>query len=274
MLITKKQLNTTKMQTCNARKIIYSDGRTAYVFKKDCTTVQNNLTRQNGFPPVNRNEPMTKAAYRRTLNRNFEKLIELDVFNERSLFLTLTIREEQYNTYEKICDRFKVFTNKVRFNKAVGNSYIGAVRFIEVQEKGFFHIHAILVFNTADIRLTWKDLHRMWGWGFVKVKKVYDFSGLIDYLTNNKQGSESVFNGNFTRYPKGAKVIYISPNLPKATSENISITAQECAALVQDENTVGHIKIHKYYDSACRRVRLAVDKMVLIQILKKGGLRK
>lgn len=90
----------------------------------------------------------------------------------------------------------------------------------------------------------------------------------------NKQGSESVFNGNFTRYPKGAKVIYISPNLPKATSENISITAQECAALVQDENTVGHIKIHKYYDSACRRVRLAVDKMVLIQILKKGGLRK
>lgn len=101
MLITKKQLNTTKMQTCNARKITYSDGRTAYVFKKDCTTVQNNLTRQNGFPPVNRNEPMTKAAYRRTLNRNFEKLIELDVFNERSLFLTLTIREEQYNTYEK-----------------------------------------------------------------------------------------------------------------------------------------------------------------------------
>ena len=217
---------------------------------------------------------MTKAAYRRTLNRNFEKLIELDVFNERSLFLTLTIREEQYNTYEKICDRFKVFTNKVRFNKAVGNSYVGAVRFIEVQEKGFFHIHAILVFNTADIRLTWKDLHRMWGWGFVKVKKVYDFSGLIDYLTNYKQGSESVFNGNFTRYPKGAKVIYISPNLPKAKSENMTITAQECAALVQDENTVGHIKIHKYYDSACRRVQLAVDKMVLVQILKKGGLRK
>ncbi len=274
MLITKKQLNITKMRTCNARKITYSDGRTAYVFKKDCTTVQNNLTRRNGFPPVNRNEPMTKAAYRRTLNRNFEKLIELDVFNERSLFLTLTIREEQYNTYEKICDRFKVFTNKVRFNKAVGNSYAGAVRFIEVQEKGFFHIHAILVFNTADIRLTWKDLHRMWGWGFVKVKKVYDFSGLIDYLTNYKQGSESVFNGSFTRYPKGAKIIYISPNLPKAISENIPITAQECAALVQDENTVGHIKIHKYYDSACRRVQLAVDKMVLVQILKKGGLRK
>lgn len=86
MLITKKQLNITKMRTCNARKITYSDGRTAYVFKKDCTTVQNNLTRRNGFPPVNRNEPMTKAAYRRTLNRNFEKLIELDVFNERSLF--------------------------------------------------------------------------------------------------------------------------------------------------------------------------------------------
>lgn len=266
----------TKQFAGEVRKITYSGGGVAYVFKKKtvCDNLHKCATAPKKFPPVNRNEPMTKTAYRRTLNRYFGKLLELDLTPEKCLFLTLTINSEAYNSYGHICGRFKDFTNKVRFSKKVGDSYLGVVRFIEVQEKGFFHIHAILVFNTADIRLTWKDLHRMWGWGFVKVTPIYNFCGLYDYLTNYKQGSESVFDGKFTRYPKGAKIIYISPNLPKAKSKNVPITAQECAALVQDENTVGHIKIHKYYDSECRRVRLGIDKMVLIKNLQKGGLRK
>lgn len=276
MQITKSDLKSMSMSAGEVRKITYSGGGVAYVFKKKtvCDSLYKGATTRKKFPPVNRNEPMTKASYRRTLNRNFEKLLESDLAPEQCLFLTLTINSEAHNSYEQICGRFKDFTNKVRFGKKVGDSYLGAVRFIEVQEKGFFHIHAILVFNTADIRLTWKDLHRMWGWGFVKVKPIYNFYGLYDYLTNYKQGSKSVFDGKFTRYPKGAKIIYISPNLPKAKSENVPITVQECISLMQDENTVGHIKVHKYYDSEFHRVRPAIDKMVLVQILKKGGLRK
>lgn len=249
------------------RKITYSDGGTAYVFKKSNNGVKNAYTKRTSFPRVNRNEPMTKAAYKCTLNRYFERLIELDLQKEKCLFLTLTICSEQHNTYEKMSDRFKDFTNKIRFSKKVGNSYVGAVRFIEVQQKGFFHIHCILVFNSRNIKLTWKDLRRMWGWGYVKVKAVNYLIGLFDYLTNPKHGAEN--NGNFTRYPKGAKVICISPNLPKCKSESIDISFEECAALIQSEDYIGQVKVHKYFDTDTQSVKSCIDKMVLVQILKK-----
>lgn len=275
MKIIKNDLKNAAMPAGEVRKITYSNGGVAYVFKKETAydSLHKCATTQKKFPPVNRNEPMTKTAYRRTLNRYFGKLIELDLDPEKCLSLTLTIRRQEHNTYERITERFKDFTNKVRFSKKVGNSYVGAVRFIEVQQKGFFHIHCVLVFNST-VRLGWKDLHRMWGWGFVKVTTIYYFIGLMDYLTNPKCGSESQTDSKFTRYPKGAKIIYISPNLPRGKSENITLTAQECAALMQDERTIGHIKLHKYFDSETQSVRPAIDKMVLVQILKKGGLRK
>lgn len=250
------------------RKITYSDGGAAYLFQKTNKRVQNAHTKRTSFPPVNRNEPMTKVAYRRTLNRYFERLIELDLQKEKCLFLTLTICSEQYNTYEKICGRFKDFINKVRFSKKVGNSYVGAVRFIEVQQKGFFHIHCVLVFNSKNIKLKWKDLRRMWGWGYVKVKKVNYLIGLFDYLTNPKHGAEN--DGKFTRYPKGAKVICISPNLPKCKSENIDISFEECAALMRSEDYIGQVKLHKYFDTDTQSVRSCIDKMVLVQIFQRG----
>lgn len=249
------------------RKITYADGGAAYVFKKPKQNALNKPTPRRSFPPVNRNEPMTKTAYRRTLNRYFERLIELDLAKEKCLFLTLTICSEKYNTYDQISNRFKDFINKVRFSKKVGNSYIGTVRFIEVQEKGFFHIHCILVFDNENINLTWKDLRRMWGWGYVRVRTVNYLIGLFDYLTNPKHGIEN--DGKFTRYPKGARVIYITPNLPKCNSENVDLSIEECAALIQSNDYIGQAKIHKYIDTVTNRVRSCIDKMVLVQILNK-----
>lgn len=259
------------IDTRQVRKITRSDGGTAYVFRKAYLGVHTTPPKRQSFPPVNRNEPMTKSAYRRTLSRYFERLIELDLENKKCIAVTLTIRNEEHNTYEKISERFKHFTNEVRFSKKVGNSYIGTVRFIEVQEKGFFHIHSILVFDSSNINLTWKDLRRMWGWGFVKVTSVYNFIGLMDYLTNVKHGVDNNPNNKFTRYPKGAKIIYISPNLPKCKSENITLTAEECAALVSSEECIGHIKAHKFFDPTTKKVRISIDKMVLVELLQKGG---
>lgn len=271
MKIAVKKLTHAQTLGKQVRKITYLDGGTAYVLKKASKGVQNAPTKRTSFPLVNRNEPMTKAAYKRTLNHYFERLIELDLQKEKCLFLTLTICSEEYNTYEKICDRFKVFTNKVRDSKKVGGSYVGAVRFIEVQQKGFFHVHCILVFDREPIRLTWKDLRRMWGWGYVKVKAVNYLIGLFDYLTNPKHGAEN--EGKFTRYPKGARVIYVSPNLPKCKSEIVDISIEKCAALIQSEQYIGQAKVHKYFDTTTQSVRSCIDKMVLVQILQ-GRLRK
>ena len=269
MKITKSNLTSMSIDANQVRKITYSDGGAAYVFKKARTNAQNALTPRRIFPPVNRNEPMTKTAYKRTLNRYFERLIELDLQSEKCLAVTLTIRSDEYNTYEKICERFKYFTNEVRGSKKVGGSYVGTVRFIEVQEKGFFHIHCILVFDNENIKLTWKDLFRMWGWGYIKVKPVYYLIGLIDYLTNIKHGVDSNPNNKFTRYPKGAKIIYISPNLPKCKCETIPITAEECAELIGGGKYIGHLKSHAYLDIKTQKVRFSIDKMVLVQILNK-----
>lgn len=253
------------------QKFTYTDGNEAWVLKRDAVCLNKPSTLCAKFPPINRNEPMTKAAYRRTLNRYFEKLIELDLQREKCLFLTLTIKDEKYNTYNQVSEQFNSFTDKVRFSKKVCDSYIGTIRFIEIQAKGFYHIHCVLVFSKSDIQLTWKDLHRMWGWGFVKVKYIYDFVGLMDYLTNAKIGSNSLIESKFTRYPKGARVIYVSPNLPKAKSIMTELSVEDCGRLFEDDNSIGHIKFHKYFDPITHRVRCRVDKMLIIKNLLKGG---
>lgn len=274
MKIIGKDLAKLPMTSGRAKKITYLNGCFAYVFEKVSSNIQNNPKRRHGFPPVNRDEPMSKASYKQMLNRNFSKLIELDLDNNKCFSLTLTIRSEEHNTYQKISDRFKYFTNCVRFSKKVDNSYLGAVRFIEVQEKGFFHIHCILVFDTKNIKLTWKDLHRMWDWGFVKVKNIYYLTGLIDYLTNPKHGAKNDQTNKFTRYPKSVKVIYICPNLPKGKTEIIDIPAEQYFELVNDENCFGHIKFHKYFDPITQKIRVCIDKSVLVQIPQKRGLSK
>lgn len=127
---------------------------------------------QNGFPPVNRNEPMTKAAYRRTLNRNFEKLIELDVFNERSLFWRWLFVRSSTTLMKKSATDSKCLPTRYGSIKRLDNSYIGAVRFIEVQEKGFFqHSRNSLLFNTADIRWRGKTFTVCGAGDLIKVKK-------------------------------------------------------------------------------------------------------
>lgn len=108
MKIEGKNFNNVPLLSGKVRKITYADGGTAYVFKKCSTGWQSNPTRRHSFPPVKRNEPMTKTAYRRTLNRNFGKLIELDLDNDKCLFLTLTIRKESTTLMKKLAIGSKI----------------------------------------------------------------------------------------------------------------------------------------------------------------------
>ena len=245
-------------------KLTYSDGRTSFIFRKYYQTENLAARKINKSPPIKTNEPMTKSAYIRTLNRYFEKLIELDLNEENCLFLTLTISDAKHNSYKAISTRFKAFTNKVRFSKKFSESYVGAIRFIEVQRKGFFHIHCVLVFNRQLIKIPWKTLWRMWGWGYIKVKQVNYLIGLFDYLTNAKHGVDDL--SKFTLYAKRSKIIYISPNIPKCKSENIEMSIEKCALLFKDDRYIGQAKVHKYFDNVNQCVKTSIDKMVLVQI--------
>lgn len=249
------------------RILTYSDGRTAIVCKKGNTGVKSAIKVRGRFPPVNRKEPMTKEALKRTLNRYFEKLFELDLEDEKCRFVTLTICNEKHNSYNKICERFKHFIGEVRAKTK--KHYIGTARFIELQENGFFHIHCILVFDSKNIDLTCKDLHKMWGWGLVDVKTVKNRFGLFDYLTNLKHNATNGNDNKFTRYPKGARVIYISPQLSKSKSKNISLSPEEISQLQEVTEFEEHTKIHQYYDPTTKKVRTCIDKKILIQKNKK-----
>lgn len=238
----------------------YSDGSQVGVLKKSNRQI---ITpkRRGRFPPVNRNEPMTKAAFKKTLNRYFERLYELDLDDEKCLYVTLTISNAKYNFYNLICSRFKYFVNLVK--DKVQDDYVGVIRFVEMQAKGFFHIHCILVFKRKNINLTWRDLHKFWGWGYVRVQPVKNRFGLFDYSTNQKHGAEND-NDKFTRYPKGAKIIYISPNLPKSKGEFISTISSEYTELLNDSDYV-HAKTHKYIETSTNQVRTRIDCFVLVK---------
>lgn len=255
-----KSLSITAGNFSYARIYQHSDGSVVCVSKRGSGRISRTSKRGGRFPPVNRNEPMTKAAFKKTLNRYFERLCELDLDNEKCLYVTLTISNAKYNSYDLICSRFKYFVNLVK--DKVQDDYVGVMRFVEMQAKGFFHIHCILVFKRKNINLSWRDFHKFWGWGYVRVQPVKNRFGLFDYSTNKKHGAEN--DDKFTRYPKGAKIIYISPNLPKSKGEFISTISSEYTELLNDSDYV-HAKTHKYIETNTNQVRTRIDRFVLVK---------
>lgn len=80
---------------------------------------------------------------------------------------------------------------------------------------------------------------------FIKVVK--NRFGLFDYLTNLKHNMTNGKDNKFTRYPKGARIIYISPNLPRAKSKDILLTPEEYSALQNSGEYEVYFKSHQYY---------------------------
>ena len=267
MKVESKDLPILPQQFIQAKVITYSNGRKAIVGKKVINGAKSSIKKRCRCPPVNRNEPMTKKALKRTENHNFGRLFKLDLIDQNCRFVSLTICKEKYNIYNKVSKRFKHFIGEVR--EKVKNHFIGTARFIELQKNGFFHIHCILVFDSKNIDLTCEDLHKMWGWGLVDMKAVKNRFGLFDYLTNLKHNMTNGKDNKFTRYPKGARIIYISPNLPRAKSKDILLTPEEYSALQNSGEYEVYFKSHQYYDPTTQKKRNCIDKKILIQKNKK-----
>ena len=251
---------TTKSTNTNfesAKQFTYSDGAVATLCKNVRRRSKKIVKVRNRPPPVNRNEPMTKVALKRTLNRYFERLFELDINNNNCLFVTLTISSQNDNKYQRVSGLFKRFIGGIR--GLAKNSYIGTFRSIELQRNGFFHIHCVLIFDKENNVLSSSDIESLWKWGLIEVKAVKDRFGLFDYFTNIKHDLENGKDEIFTKYPKGARIIYISPNLPKCSTNNSAVPQElsnDCEA---------HIKSHQFYDSNSNKMRTKIDKLVLIE---------
>ena len=134
MRVYKTKLTNFNTNFDDTTQFTYSDGRVATICKNDRTSFQKVKISKGRPPPVNRDEPMRKAALKRTLNRYFERLFELDINDNNCLFVTLTISRQKDNDYKKVSGLFKRFIGEIRGR--VKNSYIGTFRSIELKKNG------------------------------------------------------------------------------------------------------------------------------------------
>jgi len=241
------------------------DGLPILIFKRGGSScISNNAKRRYGFSKVDYSKPMTHSAYVRSRGKKFRELLRLDLINENCLFATFTIAHDRDNDYDRLCDRFKHTTNQIR--NMVGGHYLGRVRSFELQENGRLHIHAVLVFDSCETKITKKDFEKFWGLGSVHLCAVTDKIGLADYLTNMKVSVRDKSDPTYTIFRKGARVIDISPTLPRLKSEIISADDLQLFELYECAERV-HVKAHKFGDNRSRVSNL----IIVADPLKRGS---
>lgn len=117
----------------------------------------------------------TFAKLRNLINNNF-------CGGENELFITLTYQENQDNL-EIVSKDFDRFIKKLRryFEKSNKKTEYIAVR--EPQERGAWHIHLLLKSFDGELYIQKSELAKLWGHGFVNVKRLDGITNIGAYLT-------------------------------------------------------------------------------------------
>ena len=129
----------------------------------------------------------SRIEHKNSLYRTFANMRALintnvtDVKNVR--FLTLTYKENMtdpkrlYRDFDTFRKRLHRYCKKQGFP---GFEYISAS---EPQARGAWHMHIIVIFDSAAPFIPNAELARIWGHGFVKVTKIDDVDNIGAYLT-------------------------------------------------------------------------------------------
>lgn len=93
----------------------------------------------------------------------------------KCLFITLTYANEMRDK-SKVAKDFKAFMQRINAKKWKATLNFNNVEYIsvyEIQARGTYHIHAILIFDRPNMFISSKNLEILWGKGFAKAKKLY-----------------------------------------------------------------------------------------------------
>ena len=121
------------------------------------------------------NERKMKIAFgklRKLINANFSACI-----NERHVVLTYA---KMNDDFDKASKDFKRFWEKLYYHY----SDLEYIRVIEPQHTGSWHIHVLLKSNEyRNLFIDVSEIEKMWGHGFVKIKKIKDNDNVGAYFS-------------------------------------------------------------------------------------------
>lgn len=133
---------------------------------------------------------------------------------DKAISLTLTYAEIE-NDVKQVGKDFTAFIRRLR-NKVGDCEYIYV---LELQKRGSWHIHAILIFDTKAPFIACEEIESMWGKGIVDVQNTKNAMALSLYLTSDvrkdKSGDTKIKGVTVNNYEKGMKVYRCSRGLKK-----------------------------------------------------------
>lgn len=160
-------------------------------------------TRADGISSVGK----TLKRLRRLISANFNG-------GSSELWVTLTYAENVTDT-SVVYQDFKNFMKKLR-RKYAKNRSLEYINVLEPQRRGAWHMHLLIKTDDGShLRVENDDMRRLWGKGFVKVKRLKDTDNvsayLMAYLTDielkeGETGSEHVKVKEGKRYEKGGRL--------------------------------------------------------------------
>lgn len=175
---------------------------------------------------------MSTKDYVRTIRRKRKELFELNIDKNHCIFLSLTT--EKSWAFDRVIDMLKIFIRAIRRTF----SDIQYIRAIESYTRGVhFHIHLLIIFNNnipKAFNSSWVNKH--WEYGITDFQKVFDPYGFIDYITLYKDENINHSRKRFTKFPKNAKIISSSRNIPKSQFEERIVDEEELEKIFNHYN--------------------------------------
>lgn len=153
---------------------------------------------------TNRAENLTSI---KNTMKSLRRLIQNNFFGKpNELWVTLTYAENQTDN-EQVTKDFKVFMKKLR-RRYKGIEYIVV---LEPQKRGAWHLHVLFKqIDAKKLYIPFDELSKLWGHGYVYVKKVNESDNVAAYvtayLTNVEvDGTENVNDDEVYTSPKNNK---------------------------------------------------------------------
>lgn len=136
---------------------------------------------------------------------NLRNLISCNVTPQNSVLVTLT--------YENAADDEQMKLDRDAFRKALKRHY-GDIRYIivpELQERGTWHYHYVLIFPEDAPYIEPDKLQKLWNHGDIHIGRIFDTDGLGRYLTKEMR----VTAKNLKLYPSNMRLYTPSHGLMK-----------------------------------------------------------
>ena len=194
------------------------------------------------FANVSDNRSENVDSLRKTMKR-LGRLIEHNFYGEpNELWITLTYAENVTDS-KRVYRDYKAFMKKLRRHYG----HVEYISVLEPQKRGAWHIHALFKSESDEyFYIASKHLEKLWGKGFVKVKKLRQSDNIAAYVTayltdlkveDDGKSSKKIEKGaRLYLYPAGMNFYRASRGIKKP--EEFTATKEEIFKFYNISNSV------------------------------------